>query len=606
MPAAISLGVFVALGSILPQISDLLAIALLIPAMVGLPVAAYLATVRLRGSEEWRTFFLRFSFVALGLLVELFLLVWIAHFPLRDSAKSSPTVFLIIFVALGLCTASPLWAAARGRLAGRAIVLALVVGGLLLARSTLPRARLGRTAISVPVRPEALPPIILISVDTLRRDALSYANPRAAPTPHLDALAAESILFRDAVSAAPWTIPAMASIMTGVSPYFHGAGRPVPGCQFPTLAEHLSNEGYYTRAVVGNAVLATPDGYKFETDTFSAGFADYDVYSTHNLGESPVSDLIMNALPEKFIDGGTTRQLTQLAIDWLEKNENSIQTPFFLWLHLYDPHYPYAPAAAYLPNIPAPSGMQGRLTVPESDFRTGQLSHSAEQRTWIKVLYDAEVRMVDDSIGKLLATLRRVGVYDQSLIVFTSDHGEEFWEHDGMGHGQSMHRELLDVPLLIKLPNATMSHEVTTTVPTQALLPTILDLANIQYPVAPGWPASLAPLCGIGEQEYQSESIISAATLYDEQQEAVTLSGMKLVHKIDSQQEEIYDLEHDRWEQDSVIESHPDILQAGRETLAEHRRLAREERSRRGVKDTDESGWDEETLQRLRSVGYIR
>ena len=120
-------------------------------------------------------------------------------------------------------------------------------------------------------------------------------------------------------------------------------------------------------------------------------------------------------------------------------------------MHYYDPHQPLEPPLEYMGNAKAPAGM-GRRFKDKINVRAGMLKLSAEQREWVRKLYDDEVRYVDENVGRLLGHLRETGQYDDALIIVASDHGEEFWEHDGFEHGHTLYNEVLRVPLMIKLP----------------------------------------------------------------------------------------------------------------------------------------------------------
>ena len=154
------------------------------------------------------------------------------------------------------------------------------------------------------------------------------------------------------------------------------------------------------------------------------------------------------------------------------------------------------------------------------------------------------MRFVDDSIGRLLDALKAAGIYKDSLIVLTSDHGEEFWDHGSTGHGQSLYQELLHVPLLIRLPGGGVRKRVRIRVPTRALIPTLLGVIGIKSGPQPGWLPSLAPYLQPSEAEGQQYEapIVSGATRWEEFQWSVVLNGLKYIQRRHSGREEIYDL----------------------------------------------------------------
>ncbi len=443
--------------------------------------------------------------------------------------------------------------------------------------------------------------VVLIVVDTLRADALGPEACDTASTPNMCSLANDSIVFRDAISPASWTIPAMASIMTGVSPDFHGVGGPMRECAFPTLASFLRQSDYHTQAVIGNGILSNADKPRSKTDgeIFSDGFVDYNAYSANRLGES-LAARFWEVVDPDFVTGGNTEAITRLAMDSLDANS---ENPFFLWWLLYDPHTPYAPPKEFRDRISSPQ--PGQIYFHDELVRTGERMVPPEQRVWIQELYQAEIRFLDRAVGDFLQKMRSLGIYDDSLIIFTSDHGEEFWEHEKWGHGHSVYDELLRVPLLIKLPGSATTGTIESTVPTQALLPTILDLCGIPYDPQPGWLPSLAPLCRRDANDRYPEPIVSSNALYWEEQAAVFLEGRKLIWRRHSDREEFYDRRVDPLEQVSILAQNREQARDLKDILQRRLQLAKQIRKERGI-DDGVFGWDEETLKRLKGVGYLK
>ncbi len=261
----------------------------------------------------------------------------------------------------------------------------------------------------------ASPNVILVSVDTLRADRLPAYGYQAIRTPHLDRLRADAILFERAWSPYPLTAPAHASMLTGRLPAEHGI-RDNSGWtldpRIPTLAEELANRGYATGAMVSSKVLAARTG-------LARGFGAYD---------SP-------AAAER--DGAQT---VEASLTWIRQQK---QRPFFLFLHLYEPHAPHRKMAS------------------------------------VADAYDAEIVRVDTLLGTLFDELRRSRLYDQSLIVFVSDHGEGLGDHGEKQHGVLLYREALQVPLIVKFPrNARRGSSVATDAQLIDITPTILQHAD--------------------------------------------------------------------------------------------------------------------------------
>jgi arylsulfatase A-like enzyme/Tfp pilus assembly protein PilF len=248
------------------------------------------------------------------------------------------------------------------------------------------------------------PPIVLISIDTLRSDRLPAYGHRAGSTPAIDALARDAILFERAYSHYPLTLPSHASVFSGLLPPHHGVrdnvGYRFDGAAHPTLASLLGRAGYDSAAFVSAFVLRAATG-------IGHGFAHYDDAFAPRPGQS------LDAVERSGAE--TTRR----AISWLE---GRTEKPFLLFLHLYEPHAPYLP----------PEPFAERLADP----------------------YDGEVAAADAAVGELLEALRRRGLYDEALIALFSDHGEALGDHGGQTHGVFLYREALQVPLLLKLPGA--------------------------------------------------------------------------------------------------------------------------------------------------------
>jgi tetratricopeptide (TPR) repeat protein len=274
-------------------------------------------------------------------------------------------------------------------------------------------------------RREPPAPIILISIDTLRADHLPVYGYRGIRTPHLDALAHDGIVFRDAWSHVPLTLPSHLSIFTGLLPPEHGvrdnAGYRFDPQRHPTIATLLRRHGYATGAAVSAYVLREGSG-------LSAGFDEYDG------AIGIVSDAPLSALQR---DGAVTEKIAER---WIARHE---QEPFFYFLHLYEPHAPYVPS------------------------------------------YDGEIVRSDAIVGALLSYLRNRGLYDRATIVLLSDHGEGLSDHGESGHGVFLYREALQVPLIVKLPHQRRRGEsVAQRVSLTAVFGTILHAAGVETAAA--------------------------------------------------------------------------------------------------------------------------
>jgi len=282
------------------------------------------------------------------------------------------------------------------------------------------------------------PNIIFITVDTTRADRMGFLGNKRGLTPNLDAVARQGVVFEKAFSQAPLTPVSHATIFTGTYPQFHTVtdfGHPLPAL-LPSVPEILQKSGYHTAAFIGSLILDPKanmaPGFDRGFDFFDAGFRP-----KTNLNESRYETVERRA-----------GDVIAHAIKWLDKKQSA---PFFVWVHLYDPHAPYDPPEPY-------------------DKR-------------FKDLYDGEVAYSDACLGKLFQYLKQRGLYDRSLIVMMSDHGESLGAHGESMHGIFLYDETIHVPLLFKLPNSLLAGKrVTTRVRLVDVAPTLLSMLSLPLP----------------------------------------------------------------------------------------------------------------------------
>ncbi|HSN87381.1 MAG TPA: sulfatase, partial [Thermoanaerobaculia bacterium] len=394
-----------------------------------------------------------------------------------------------------------------------------------------------------------VPRVLLLSIDTLRPDALSSFGGQEIRTPHLDALAGDSLTFTRAYSTASWTLPAMASVMTGVSPQVHGAlhtrSRVPDG--LPTLAETLRRAGYRTSAFVSSTVLGPPAN-------LTQGFDEYRPYPGPWLGRSLGATVLRSRLSRFRADETPPPDLTDDVTDWLHEQR---EAPFFLWVHFFDPHAPYGPPRRYLKDLQGRTRFEGW---DEEAIRAGTWVPTAAERDRIRQLYLGEVRWVDDAVGRFLGELKRRKLYDDTLVVLVSDHGEEFWEHDSYGHGHTLYDELLHVPLLVKLPRSARSGRIATPVYTASIFSTILEACALPPPL--GYPAAASLLRPAGDRPLHALGLNRF-----EDRQSVRFGRFKYIRWATSGREELYDLQRDPGEKKNLGVSAPAGLEEGRRLL---------------------------------------
>jgi arylsulfatase A-like enzyme/Flp pilus assembly protein TadD len=277
-------------------------------------------------------------------------------------------------------------------------------------------------------------PVILISIDTLRSDHLPAYGYKDVETPALDALARDGVLFERAYSHTPLTLPSHVSMLTGRLPTEHGVrdnvGYQYDAGRFPDLAKVLREAGYATGAAVSAYVLRPETGLNAGFDLYDAGIP---VRFNDSLG--------LSQRP-----GGQT---ADAALAWARTVKDK---PFFLFLHLYEPHTPYAPPE------PFASRYAGRP-------------------------YDGEIATADAIVGRVLAELKSLGVYDRAVILLLSDHGEGLGDHGEQDHGIFLYREALQVPMMLKLPAGRLAgSRVAQPVQIVDVFPTLLSLVGVELP----------------------------------------------------------------------------------------------------------------------------
>jgi arylsulfatase A-like enzyme len=352
----------------------------------------------------------------------------------------------------------------------------------------------------------------------------------------------------------------------------------------------MSDAGYYTAAFGTNPVLTT----------FSRGFKEFQFAATfiHSFG----SLMILRLFPDRYFWNPDAARVSELSSDWLKTHANQ---DFFLWVHYFDPHVPYSPPTKYLHSNP-PAGRIGDAYLWQDYWETGygEFVPSPEQRKWIKDLYLAEVRYVDDSIGALLGTIRALHLYDDALIIFASDHGEEFWEHGHSGHGRSLYREVLWVPFMVKVPFSHNKHEVDKLVSITSIAPSILDFTGIAFQPASLSEVSLAPLCLGKISEFEEKPIVSTGLAFFDEELSVTFKDMKYIKTVTGR-EELYNSSNDPYESVSLVASNPEQLSEARRILEENENAAERLRKHFGISGPYIEEMDPQRREAMRALGYL-
>lgn len=450
--------------------------------------------------------------------------------------------------------------------------------------------------------------VVLISCDTLRPDHLGAYGYGRGTSPNLDAFAREAVVFDAAYSAAPWTRPALSSLMTGRYPEEVGAApgnlRMMPA-QVETLAERLSANGVQTAAVVSNGLIKRQRGAPNNID-LAQGF---ELYNDHM--ESIEANRNM---PERLAP-----QTTGAALAWLERHEEDGGGPFFLWVHYQDPHGPYTPPAAEAERferppsdaprrVPVGSSLSGKGQIPLYQVlprrtKTGELV--PEQRAEVYLdRYDAEIAFFDEHLGRLLDGMRAYEWWDEALVIFTSDHGESLGERDHwFCHGESAARELLHVPLIVRYhkgghsPRAQRRDGFARSdrpVSHLDVWPTVLSALEL--------PAEGSRGLSLVTRELPRERVLAGSYLApakEEREWAVTDGRWRLVWGFEGTAR-LYDLADDPGETRDVSREHADIARGLRQRFeAERLRHPGETVEGQNIE------MDPETAEALRRLGYF-
>ena len=299
--------------------------------------------------------------------------------------------------------------------------------------------------------------VVLISVDTLRPDHLGAYGYSRPTSPAFDALAARGVLFEDASSPAPWTLPAHATLLTGLYPGRHGLkahDRYLPP-ELETLATRLGRNGWVTAAVVNSHNLSARFG-------LDRGFQEFRY----------VEEDVARREPE--------RAIVDQALAWLKRHRDA---RLFLFVHSYDVHSDYASLPALERAFDtSPPGRADGTTRQLTAFREGRARLAAADAKHLVDLYDAGIRQFDDELARLVDGMRQERLLDDALVIVTSDHGEEFFEHGGVLHGRTQYEEVLRVPLVFVGPALPSGLRVAAPVSLLDVLPTTLALVGVPSP----------------------------------------------------------------------------------------------------------------------------
>jgi arylsulfatase A-like enzyme/Flp pilus assembly protein TadD len=393
--------------------------------------------------------------------------------------------------------------------------------------------------------------VVLVTIDTLRADRVGCYGNSAIQTPELDKLAGRGLVFENAIAQAPLTAPSHASMMTGVYPTAHkvrDTGGFVLSPSYETLAAILQNQGWDTAAFVGSSVLKKRFG-------FNRGFAVYDDEMPKHDSGSAAGDS-----PER-----RAGEVVDRAIAWLQLQTSK---PFFLWVHVYDPHLPYDP--------PSP-------------FREKYKGSP----------YEGEIAYTDQQLGRLFHALEKKSP-ENTLTAVLSDHGESFSEHGEYSHGVFLYDSTLRIPFLLAGPGVPAGRRVKQQARTIDVLPTILDLMGGRIPQN----VQGAPLTGTFRGTEDPAALSYLETMYPKLNMGwAELRGVRSNRwkYIRAPKPELYDLTEDPAESRNVIESHQTEVEKFEAVLKSVSGIGANQASEK----VETTSVDPHTIEQLRSLGYL-
>lgn len=436
--------------------------------------------------------------------------------------------------------------------------------------------------------------VLLVSFDCLRADHAGCNGYPFETTPHLDRIADAGTNFTRAYAQSSWTGASHMSMMTSLYPPVHGVNTaPIPeplSEDITTLAEILKEAGYRTAGFAAGTYLKSVFG-------FHRGFEVYD---------------------EAFGRQRTCPEVNEKALAWLEDLVGE-KAPFFLFVHYFDPHFPYDPPSPY--DTMFDPDYSGASSIPREQLlallkESGGKAEQAdrEELEHIIALYDGEIRYADNCFGEILGFIEKRGELGRTLVIATSDHGEAFLDHTGeCFHGRSLYGELLNVPLVVKFPEpASPRATCSEIVRLIDIAPTILDVIGIPVPDYMQGRSILSLMTQNGAAVGQETEHKSYAELRRKDKkgaekrvlESITVRQWKLIRNALEREAELYNLHLDPKEQNDLAREQPDIVSLLERELED---ISKGNMSRTGERPQEEPHqYSREITEELKALGYLQ
>jgi len=460
------------------------------------------------------------------------------------------------------------------------------------------------------------PNIIIVQIDATRHDHLSCYGYHRPTTPNIDRLAEEGVLYEQAISPASWTLPSHASLFTGLYPSQHGTGisHQQLAPHLTTIAKVLDRQGYQTVCLTSNVWVSS-------TFDLTRGFRQFPAmmgpWSKIPLITRPGSLLHRIFVRLVGVKGGRfSRWMNQAIHHWLSSG-NDPNAPFFLFVLYCDPHAPYTFHKPFSYDYLGDRVAQARRVNQDPHrYMAGKAEMAPQDFEILAALYDGELSYVDQKIGQLADMLQRHGILDDTLLVITSDHGENIGHHGLMGHQYCVYDSLIHVPLIIRYPERfPAGQRITAQVQTHDLFRTVLDLLDLDpgvlsnplpdYSLLPEAIAANPRPYTVAEDLNPNLRRIRRvfpdfdASVYDRELRALRTDEYKFVWASDGRHE-LYNLRQDPQELDNRLEAEPEVAERLRGELDNW--LASVNRSQM---EAFEPELEEAVIERLRALGYL-
>lgn len=525
-------------------------------------------------------------------------------------------IALVGFAVYEMANAASLPALVKGRI--KPLVLLTSCAILVLGAAALLKQQpivAGRAAKTAPPSVSGMPNIIIIIMDTVRADHLSVYGYERDTTPNLRELAKQAIVYTQAIAPGDMTLTSHASLFTGMYAIHHGAYPDFP--EYPagrsmiksaaTLAEILTQKGYLAMAVVSNAGLVTKSfgfdrGFEYFDQRFRPRFLERQS-SRHYLKDVLRGSIASFSVPREWeLKWRRAEDINSEVFRLLDEHKGEPK-PFFLFINYMDAHRPYVPPPPYDSLYPGKNLMKMSQTdfgILRDDVLWGKREVTERERQYLVSQYDAGIAYLDAKIGELIRYLKEHGIYDNSFLIITSDHGEAFGERNMLEHGCGVYKDQVHIPLIIVEPNFNDARVVERFVSLVDLFPTVLDFAraeNSQPQKIAGQSLKKMKDGGAGWVATESYPMFDAPKM--RRIERAIISGSFKFITSTKGKKELYDLTKDPGEKENLYCAADDISQGLESTMNQWIKTA-------PPKSSLSRNVDKNALENLKFLGYIK